>query len=72
MKESIEAIYQEGVFRPLTHIKIPEGQHVRLVVEALSESVVDDMLELAAQVYEGLSNGQIEEIERIARDRYEQ
>jgi predicted DNA-binding antitoxin AbrB/MazE fold protein len=69
MKESIEAIYQQGVFRPLRHLEIPEGQHVRLVVEALSESVFDDMLELAARVYEGLSKEQVEEIEKIALNR---
>jgi hypothetical protein len=37
-------------------------------VEASSESA-EDVIELAAQVYEGLSDEEMDEIERIALDR---
>ncbi|OIP89941.1 MAG: hypothetical protein AUK24_05465 [Syntrophaceae bacterium CG2_30_49_12] len=69
MRENIDAIYERGVFRPLKHPAIPDGQHVRLLVEALEEATTEDMLELAAQVYDGLSPQQIDEIEEIAIDR---
>jgi predicted DNA-binding antitoxin AbrB/MazE fold protein len=69
MKESIDAIYENGVFRPLKPPTISDGLKVRLEVETLSESNAEDLLELAAQVYNGLSNEQIEEIEQIALDR---
>lgn len=69
MKETIDAIYENGVFRPLKRPNVLDGLKVRLEIEKLSESNVEDMLELAAQVYNGLSNEQIDEIEQIAFDR---
>ncbi len=69
MRETIDAIYENGVFRPLKRPTISEGLKVRLEVETLSDSSGEDLLELAAQVYNGLSNEQIDEIEQIALDR---
>jgi len=65
VQQTLEAVYENGVFRPLEKIEIAEGQQVRLIVETLPE----DLLELAAQVYEGLSDKEIDEIEQIALDR---
>ena len=69
MSEIIEAIYEKGVFKPLQNLELPEGQHVRLVVEAAEPSSSTDILALAAQVYEGLSPEDIDAIEQIARNR---
>ncbi len=69
MKETIDAIYENGVFRPIKRPNVLDGLKVRLEIEKLSESNVEDMLELAAQVYNGLSNEQIDEIEQTAFDR---
>ena len=69
MKQILDAIYQHGVFRPLQRPQISEGQQVRLVVETSAEGTPDELLELAAQVYQDLSDEQISEIERIAFDR---
>ena len=69
MKETIDAIYEKGVFRPLKPATILDGLKVRLEVETLTESSTDNLLELAAQVYNGLSNEQIDEIEQIVLDR---
>jgi predicted DNA-binding antitoxin AbrB/MazE fold protein len=33
MKESIEAIYENGVLRPLEKLSILEGQKIRIIVE---------------------------------------
>ena len=68
MKETIDAIYEKGVFRPLKPSTILDGLKVRLEVEILPESSPYDLLELAAQVYDGLSNEQIDEIEQIVLD----
>lgn len=67
--ETIEAIYEDGGFRPVApgDLKLTEGQKVRLVVEPIAEP--DHLLALAAQVYEGLTAEQIDAIERHARRR---
>lgn len=67
--ETIEAIYEDGGFRPVApaDLKLAEGQKVRLVVEPIAEP--DHLLALAAQVYEGLTADEIESVERHARRR---
>ncbi len=69
MKQTLKAIYKNGVFKPLEHPATPEGQQVQLVVETIPEDSPEDLLELAAQVYQGLSDGEIAEIEQIALNR---
>lgn len=63
--QTLDAVFENGVFRPLTplNIAIPEGQQVRLVVEAIESPA--EALALAIQVYDGLSEKQIDEIEQI-------
>jgi predicted DNA-binding antitoxin AbrB/MazE fold protein len=67
MTQVLDAIFEKGAFRPLKKPSptISEGQKVRIVVEADS----GDMLALAAKVYAGLSEQEIDEVERIALDR---
>ncbi len=69
MTQTLDAIYEKGVFRPLTKPEIAEGQSVKLVVETSSKLNPEEMLKLAAQVYEDLSEEQINEIEQIAIER---
>jgi predicted DNA-binding antitoxin AbrB/MazE fold protein len=70
-KQTLDAVYEHGVFRVIDpqEIEIPEGQRVRLVVEPAAKLSPDEMLELAFEVYDGLSPEEIQEIERIALDR---
>ena len=68
MKQTIDAVYENGVFRPLTPPDVPDGQRVQIVVEPSPANHVDPV-ELAGQVYDGLSEDEIDEIERIALDR---
>ena len=68
VQETIDAIYVHGVFKPLKAPAIPDGQRVRLVVETVI-ATPEDLLALAAQVYEGLSSEQVDAIEEIAIDR---
>lgn len=69
MKSSIDAVYQDGVFRPVSSPELPEGERVRLTVERVAKSTPDDILRLAGQVYEGLSQQDIDEVEDMARHR---
>ncbi|MGI8639871.1 MAG: antitoxin family protein [Pyrinomonadaceae bacterium] len=68
MTQTIEAIYQNGMFKPLKPIseEIAEGEKVKLVVEI---EEVNPIMKLAENFYEGLSEEDIDEIERIALDR---
>ncbi len=67
--ETIEAVYEHGSFRPIAPVDMnfTEGQKVRLVVEQIGSP--DDILALAAQVYEGLSDELIDSIEQHNRRR---
>ena len=70
MSQIVDAVFERGVFRPLATPDVPivEGQHVRLIVDTLDVRPAE-MLEAAAQVYAGLSEREIDEIEQIALDR---
>ncbi len=69
MQEILEAVYENGTFRPLKVPQLAEGQIVKLIVQSQSAIAPDDMLALAASVYEGLSEDEIREVEQIASDR---
>lgn len=69
MKQIMEAVCVNGVFKPLHAPELSEGQHVRLEIETPVEENFDDLLELAAKVYEGLSDEEIDAVERIASRR---
>lgn len=66
MKHVIDAVYERGTFRAVQPVRIPDGQRVRILVDDEWEP---EALELATSVYDGLSAGDIAEIERIALDR---
>lgn len=67
--QKIDAVFERGAFRLLSpaNVSLPEGRRVRLTVEACDSP--EDILSLATQVYEGLSESEIDEIEKIALDR---
>jgi len=65
----MDAVYQDGVFRPVSSPELPEGERVRLIVERVTQSTPDDILRLASRVYEGLSQQDIDEVEDMARHR---
>lgn len=70
MTKDVDAIYENGTFRPIGDAKIPlaEGARVRLSVKSV-EPASADVLALAATVYAGLSDEDVAEIEQIAMDR---
>ena len=68
-QQTLEVIYEGGVFRPIMPpaSSIEEGQHLHvLLLETLTP---EEMTELAGSVYDGLPEEEIKEIERIALDR---
>ncbi|HGJ66266.1 TPA: DUF104 domain-containing protein [bacterium] len=70
MREQIcDAIFKDGIFKPLDPkvISISEGQKVRLIVEPIDIS--EDILELATNVYENLSEEDIDEVEKLILNR---
>ncbi len=68
MPKSIEAIYEDGVLKPLNQIPLKEHQRVTLIIKDI-ESRSFDILELASHVYENLSKEDIQEMETIILDR---
>lgn len=69
MTQTLEAVFENGKFRLLEKPAVPlrDGQRVRLTVE--TEATPGDVLALAEQVYAGLSDGEVDGVERIALDR---
>jgi predicted DNA-binding antitoxin AbrB/MazE fold protein len=69
VKTSVDAVFQDGVFKPVSPPGLPEGERVRLTVERVAQAKPEDILKLASRVYEGLSQGDIDEVEDMARHR---
>ncbi len=68
MQRAIDAIYENGTFRPIRRewFAITEGQRVRITVDDEGDP---EALRLAMSVYDGLSDSDIAEIEGTALDR---
>lgn len=71
MAQLIEAVYEQGAFKPLELVELPEGQRVTLSVEprALTPDEAEAQLRAWHTVYEGLSEEDISEVEGMALDR---
>jgi predicted DNA-binding antitoxin AbrB/MazE fold protein len=39
MSRTIEAVYENGVFRPLEAVTLPEGEHVQVTVPEVTEEI---------------------------------
>ena len=70
MTQTLEAIFKDGGFKPVDNGSLPfaEGQRVKLTVEVPRETD-ENLVELAGQVYEGLSEEDIGEVEKLALNR---
>lgn len=67
-QQTIEAIYENGVFRVKSaeSLGFREGQQVTIIVETEREQMP---LSLLTSIYEGLTEQEIDEIEKIVLDR---
>ena len=63
----VEAIFQNGLFRPMNAPELREGERVHLTIERVAQATPEDILNLARRVYEGLSEEDIAEVEAVAR-----
>jgi predicted DNA-binding antitoxin AbrB/MazE fold protein len=69
MARTIEAVYENGVFKPLQPVKLEEGQVVQLYLPSerrprvATPEEVEEMMRLARKVYEGLTDAEIAEVE---------
>ncbi len=69
MNRILEAIYENGVLKPLKSLKLPEHQKVTITIQLPPVENPDQELESWHQVLAGLSDKDIQEIESIALDR---
>lgn len=69
VKSHVEAVFQDGVFKPVGSPELLDGEHVRLTVERVPSSGPDEILGWARQVYAGLGPQDIDEVEGLARRR---
>ncbi len=69
MEYTFEAIYEGGVFKPLKSFKLPDRQKVTITIHQPSLENPDEKLESWQQVYAGLSDQDIVEIEALSLDR---
>ncbi|MFV1977090.1 MAG: antitoxin family protein [Candidatus Scalindua sp.] len=68
MTKTINAIYENGVFKPIEPVGISEHKKVTLIIEE-EQQVHRDIIGLAANVYRNLSPQSIEDVEQLATDR---
>jgi predicted DNA-binding antitoxin AbrB/MazE fold protein len=69
MKTTVEAIFEDGVFKPVKPPELTEGQRVEITVERVAPLAKDDILRIARDVYRGLSASDIEDLEQLAHHR---
>ncbi|MCZ7567816.1 MAG: antitoxin family protein [Ardenticatenaceae bacterium] len=69
MERVLEAIYTNGVLKPLESLDLPEDQRVVITIHVPEPEEPDEALQAWGQVFAGLSEQDIAEIERIALDR---
>ncbi len=65
MAKTLKAIFENGVFKPVTSPDIPEHKKVTLIIEEAHEESLD-IFSLASKVYSGLK---ADDIEKLATDR---
>jgi predicted DNA-binding antitoxin AbrB/MazE fold protein len=65
----LQAVYEGGVLRPLEDPGLAEHQRVLLEIRIEPEARASSALDAWHRVYEGLSDGEIAEVEAIALDR---
>jgi predicted DNA-binding antitoxin AbrB/MazE fold protein len=66
---TLEAVYEGGVLKPLEDPGLEEHQRVLLEIRTEPQEAMASTLEAWQQVYEGLSEEEIAEVEAIALDR---
>lgn len=66
MERTLEAVYHNGVLTPLEPLDLPEDLRVKITIHWPVRENPDEALQAWEQVYAGLSEEEIVEIEQIA------
>ncbi len=71
MSKTVEAVYENGVFRPLEPVILAEGEHVQVQVPELASSRQERLAALDAfeQEYEELTEAQWQVFDKAAERR---
>ena len=69
MEQVLEVIYRDGAFMPLKPPGLPENQRLKITLHLPAEKRVTDTLAAWQQVYAGLSDTDVTEVEAIVLDR---
>ena len=69
MTRILEAVYEDGVLKPLENPGLREHQRVLLEIRFEPQEDASSALEAWHQVYEGLSDKEIADVEAMALDR---
>ena len=69
MEQVFEAIYRNGVLTLLEPIYLADEQHVTIVIRSLANGGAVHQLAEWQQVYVGLTDDDIQDVEEIALDR---
>ena len=69
MRQTIKARYHNGVLKPLEPLALPDEAEVQLTIETTTSVSVDEILERAGRVYQGLTAEQIVQVDIVAIDR---
>ena len=70
MKQTFEAIYENGVITPLEPLGLPDRQRLEVTIRVQSSESPDETLQAWQDVYKGFTEKEIAEIERRALDRH--
>ena len=68
MSKTIEAIYENGVLKPLDQVPLKEHQRVTLILQD-ARPVSEDILDLASRVFKNFSKKDVQELDAIILDR---
>jgi predicted DNA-binding antitoxin AbrB/MazE fold protein len=69
MERVVEAIYEQGSLKPLEALDLPEHQRVRITIHDLPPENPDAMLDAWHQVYAGLTDEEIAQVETLTLNR---
>lgn len=69
MERVLEVIYSGGVLRPLEPLALPDNQRMMIRLQLPAQERPSEALAAWQEVYAGLSDEEIAEIEDIALDR---
>jgi predicted DNA-binding antitoxin AbrB/MazE fold protein len=73
MTRTVEAVYENGVFKPLEPIELPEGQRVEVTIpyifRPITEEEVEERLRETQQLFEGLTEEEIAKVEASVLER---